>query len=173
MRHVLAAIAVATILVGCASEPSKPAVDPKIEAAKKELKEYTQRLVSFNVHPKEQAVRVGEVVSFSVIVRNEGDQPIDGVHVYTSGPWSNILEKKISPAGEFESGFLTDVIASRETIQPHTSVTISISGRVSDSMDIETNGHEFGFAPTVSLDKKELVGDTDLQNVRVYILPKK
>lgn len=102
MRKAWVLLMCLALLAGCGG--TKPAADPEIEAAKKELQEYTQRLVSFDVEPAEQAARIGETVTFWITIWNEGEQPINGVRLITDGPWIYILDRTFSPEAEYKSG---------------------------------------------------------------------
>ncbi|MGE5508942.1 MAG: methane monooxygenase/ammonia monooxygenase subunit B [Chitinophagales bacterium] len=165
-------ILLALSLTGCGTESGKPASVPQLDAAKAELLAATQRVVEFKVEPAEQSARVGQMVQFALKVKNKSTQPIEGIKFYAGGPWIYLSDRTVKPSGQVEDGFLQTTIKSDATIAPGQTTTFTVTGVVSDLIQIKTDGHEFTFTPTVTLDEKKIVG-ADLLRVKVYVLPAK
>lgn len=99
-------------------------------------------VVDFSGAFKPRLLKVGEKLVVELSIENKSDRPIEGLRIFSSGPWGKFTVVNVMPAGNFESGLLGYNIYSRMTVPPGQKRVVSIIAYPN-----EPGTHDFTFIP--------------------------
>jgi len=89
------------------------------------------------------ALSVGGKLTIALHVTNRGDRPIDGVRIYSEGPWAAFAVERVGPSGIFDRGMVgTYEVRQNLPIQPGETASITI-----DAIPNQPGNHTFSFVP--------------------------
>lgn len=132
----------------------------------------TERLISLSVTPEAQAARYGQSVKATVTITNEGDHVINGVKLSSDGIWHKYDNLSFSNGVSYDTGIFNDQIIINEQIQPKESFSFDITGTVRQGSEVELDGFDYSFKPTMTLDDRTFVGDVEEKSIKIYVLPR-
>jgi hypothetical protein len=98
--------------------------------------------VAFTGQFKPTLLHVGEKLVVELGIENKSDRPIEGVRIFSSGPWDKYTIVNVLPNGRFDIGFLGTNFYSGFTVAPGGRQTVSIVAYPN-----EPGSHEFSFIP--------------------------
>jgi hypothetical protein len=98
--------------------------------------------VGFTGQFKPTLLHVGEKLVVELTVQNKSDRPIEGLRIFSSGPWDKYTIVNVLPSGRFDIGFLGTNFYSGFAIPPGGKQAVSIVAYTN-----EPGSHEFSFIP--------------------------
>lgn len=111
------------------------------------------KVAKFSGQFQPSPARVGGRLTFALTIENKGDRPIEGVRVFTSGPWDKVTVLAVQPDGTVEPGLLGTNIRSRVVIPPGETQMVNVV--VSPN---EPGNHRFSFQLN-ELETGQIVGE--------------
>ncbi len=147
----------------------------KVAAAKAELKateteSKAKIFVGFDAQPWEQAVREGEIVTFTLRVANRDLRTINGLSIMADGAWQYMNDIDIKPIGRLGRTLFFDTIEVDSVLKPRDQIEIAVHA-VAGKFPLNSDGHTFKFSPYETGDFRSLTGVDLPKPLKVYVLP--
>lgn len=89
-----------------------------------------------------RVLRVGQKLVIKLGIENKSTRPIEGLRIFTTGPWDKYTVVSVVPNGRFESGMIGYNVYSGMTVPPGQTRFLSIVANPN-----EPGNHDFSFIP--------------------------
>lgn len=114
------------------SKPAPPTATPRP----------ARQAVAFSGRFDPRTLRVGQKLVVELTIENKSERPIEGLRVFSRGPWDKYTVVNVVPNGKLESGILGFNIYSGMTVPPGQTRVLSVVAYPN-----EPGNHEFSFIP--------------------------
>ena len=121
-----------------ARSAAKPASEPKPTATPAP----PPLAIAFTGEFEPKLLKVGQKLVVKLGIENKSERPIEGLRIFSSGPWAKFTVASVLPGGRLESGLLGFNIYSPMTVPPGQTRFINIVAYPN-----EPGNHDFTFIP--------------------------